>query len=130
MTENKEAGWNVPGLGLGIFLVLMLLIKSQFNSEGPTVGKDVRAGFQTISVNDANSLVGLSASELRQTLGKPDDVQLPSRYALKSHNSGNEAATPGERWIYFRKVNHEASGTKMGLSCDIQDGNCVAIQVY
>jgi hypothetical protein len=129
MTENKETEWNIPGLGLGIFLVLMVLIKSQFKTDKPTVGKEFVAGgkefiagFDTISDSETDSLIGLATAELRQRLGKPDGVNF--------WNSGTTKVKPDETWVYHRKVNHKASGTTMSLSCEVKDSRCIAAEVY
>ena len=69
-----------------IGLIVAIFIQMQFfsKSDKPTVGqevvatgKEVLATFQTISDGDTKSLVGLSTGELRQRLGKPDDVDVP-----------------------------------------------------
>jgi hypothetical protein len=137
MTENKETWWNFPGLGLGIFLVLMVLFKSQFKTDKPTVGKDfvaggkeIIAGFDTISDAETDSLIGLSTSELRQRLGKPNNVKFPTKYSLEPRTPATTKVKSDEIWVYFNKVKHKASGTTMSLSCDIRDGKCIAAKIY
>ena len=133
MTNNKDKtnGINIPPFALTcIGILVMVLVSRQFKTDRPTVGKEVLAGFQTISDSETSSLVGLSTNDLRQRLGKPNDVKTSSNRSSSPRDLEGAAETPDESWIYYRKVEHEASGTKMSLSCDVRDGNCVSARVY
>lgn len=129
--KGKETGIKIPAeVFTCIGILVMGLVSRQFQTDRPTVGKEVLAGFQTISDSETSSLVGLSTNNLRQRLGKPNDVETSSSYSLSPRDLEGAADTPDESWTYYRKVDHEASGTKMTLSCDVRDGNCVGVKVY
>ena len=85
-TEPESTDSGPSGMLFFIGLIVAIFIQMQFfsKSDKPTVGqevvatgKEVLATFQTISDGDTKSLVGLSTGELRQRLGKPDDVDVP-----------------------------------------------------
>jgi len=123
MTENIEEENTEPEhpsiIGGCILLGLILII----------VWGIISCMSDKISEAEIDSLVGLSTSELRQKLGKPDDVRLKEGASLTPRSPGSTKVKPDESWIYFSKVNHKASGTTMSLSCDVQDGKCVAAKV-
>lgn len=107
-----------------------LLYQSYYKTDKPTVVKDFIAGFDTISDAETDFLIGLSTSELRQRLGKPDNVIFSARNYPVPRTSVTSETKPDETWVYFSKVNHKASGTKMSLTCDIRDGKCIAAKSY
>jgi len=131
MTENIEDENTEPELspiiggcimvGLGWILVWGMI---SCTSDKPPFGREF-----IISEAEIDSLVGLSTSELRQKLGKPNFVRLEGGSSLTPRSPGSTKVKPDETWHYLDKVKHKASGTTMGLSCDVRDGRCVAAKV-
>jgi hypothetical protein len=131
MTENIEEEntknellsiiWGCVGLG-----VILTIAWNTFTStsDKPFLGKE-----SITSKAEIDSLVGLSTSELRQKLGKPNFVILKEGSSLTPRSPGSTKIEPDETWHYLDKVKHKASGTTMGLSCDVRDGRCVAAKV-
>ncbi|HBJ34179.1 MAG TPA: hypothetical protein DDZ51_05325 [Planctomycetaceae bacterium] len=129
MTNDNDT--NSPGFFaylVGASLLFFFLM--QFRKDGPTTGKEIVAGFQTISDTDTDSLINLSTQRLRQKLGKPYRVDFPRRQLVLQRGQDSGSDTPDEIWVYYRKVKHKASGAKMNLSCEIKHGKCVGVKIH
>lgn len=95
-----------------------------FSPKPPKPIRALRAGSQTIATDEVQTLVGLSAVDLRERLGKPSNVQLRSSPLWGNQPNADEC------WRYMQRVLHEASGTKLGLAVYLTEGKCVKASTY
>ena len=90
-----------------------------FSPKPPKPIRALRAGSQTIATDEVQTLVGLSAADLRERLGKPSSVQLRSSPLWGNQPNADEC------WRYSDRVLHDDSGTKLDLAVYLTGGKCV-----
>jgi hypothetical protein len=95
-----------------------------FSPKPPKPIGALRAGSQAIATDEVQTLVGLSAADLRERIGKPDNVQLRSSPLWGNQPNAEEC------WRYTNRVLHEDSGTKLGLAVYLTGGRCIKAATF
>jgi len=95
-----------------------------FSPKPPKPIRALRAGSQTIATDEVQALVGLSAADLRERIGKPGNVQLRSSPLWGNQPNAEEC------WRYMNRVLHEDSGTKLGLAVYLTEGRCIKAATF
>lgn len=95
-----------------------------FPAKAPKPISTMRAGSLAFSTDEVQTLVGLSAADIRERLGKPSSVQLRSSPLWANQPNADEC------WRYSNRVLHDDSGTKLDLAVYLTAGKCVKASTY